>query len=178
MRQTISKEEVLKAYSSANSAVLAGIKSHNNVRLDKGEIEDIVSQAILRALETFNPEKGSAFHVWTGKIAYNILLSYLASARYKNTRSLDRDFGYRDPKPSPAAAGSFTPPDEELEWKERYAEYQQFRKEVTERDRQILDLMDEKVPARLIAAQLGMTPNAVCCKIFRLRAQLKDRLAA
>lgn len=178
MRQSISNEEALKAYSSAKSAVLAGIKSHNNVRLDKGEIEDIVSQAILKALETYSPEKGSAFHVWTGKIAYNTLLSHLASARYKNTLSLDRDFSYREPKPSLAAAGSFTQPGEELEWKERHAEYLQFRKEVTERDRQILDLMDEKVPARLIAAQLGMTPNAVCCKIFRLRAQLKDRLAA
>lgn len=178
MRQTISKEEVLKAYSSANSAVLAGIKSHNNVRLDEGEIKDIVSLSILKALETYNPEKGSAFHVWTGKIAYNTLLSHLSSARYKNTRSLDRDFSYREPKPSPAAAGSFTLPDEELSWKERYAEYLQFKKEVTVRDRQILDLMEEELPARKIAAIMKMTSGAVSCKIFRLRAQLKARLAA
>ena len=63
--------------------IVSSAISHYNATgyawLDHNEKADIVSDAIAKALETFNPERNTTFHTWVNRLAWQMTCNRLSS---------------------------------------------------------------------------------------------------
>lgn len=170
---TISEADCTKAYCSARLSVLAAIK-HYGISLRDDDIDDIVSDALTKGLETFRLGQGASFPTWASRVAWHGYIDHISSPAFGRSVTLELSLNYANwrQRPEPGS-GRVRQPDEIIHWKWMLESYDAFKDGCSETEQTLLSLMEDGLPPREAAPVLGMTPNAVGSRKNRLRERLR-----
>ena len=157
----------------ATKAVLGYIKNQFSHFFVKEEIEDIISEVVLRmwrGKEAFNAEKGS-LATWVGTIAMNTVRT---AAMAKGNRSVISDRFENGEIPDNCRYGTYRGDEFNADREMMYDEFLEgfFSKLKSERDKRFLVWQIEGLDAEEIAEREGITVNNVYMVIFHLRKRL------
>lgn len=99
--------------------IVSSAISHYNATgyawLDHNEKADIVSDAIAKALETFNPKKNTSFHTWVNRLAWQMTCNRLSS--HHDTCSITNYTEDDEEVEMPAFTNWVTAEDEVVAWR-------------------------------------------------------------
>ncbi|MBP3959915.1 sigma-70 family RNA polymerase sigma factor [Gemmata sp. G18] len=142
---------------------------------DDGFIEDVTQEGVLRVLDGLATFRGdSRFTTWAETIAVRVAFTELRRAKWKDV-SLDRlveDAPARQPAARPEA------PSQEARQAVLAVMHRVIETELTDRQRQALVAEFKGMPQAEIAAQMGLTRNALYKLTYDARQSLKRGLEA
>lgn len=143
--------------------------------MDDCEKEDIVSDAVLKALSTFKNDGGCSFPGWLKMIARQLTISRLNGHRDMSdiVFACEED---DDLIEIPQLATVESPEEVVIAW-ETQKQVDTALSTRNEIDAIILDLYTKGYQPREISERLGVTPNAVSVRINRTRAAIEYAIA-
>ena len=176
--KNLSEKEYMQLRSAALSTVEYTLRKFHATRyawMDAYEKDDIVSAAVEKALDTFDPEKGSSFKTWLQRQAFQRTASTLKSHRVTTGLSYVDEDG--DECEIPELAYGITPEDEFIgremeEAIDRIVE----RRSPAEAHVFRLDFQGYK-PGE-IATQLGKTDMSVYMMLHKTKKAISEKLIA
>lgn len=162
------------AKTSVNS-VLSTFNAINYDWMDDEETEDIVSDAVAKALRTFEEEGGCSFRGWVKRLAYQITIDRLNAHRETVGITYETEDG--DEVEISELGVATTPEDVVIGWEceEALDDCISSRSEL---DAHIYKLHFLGYPPREIASQLGVTSNFVSVRLDRIKKAVTKYVAA
>lgn len=142
--------------------------------LDSSEKNDIVSDAVLKALQTFKPDGGSSFTGWLKMISRQLTISRLTG--HRNTCSIVFTTEEEDELEIPELSTTASAEDEVI-GRELEHQVQSVLAIRSDLDRKIFDLYTRGYQPREIAAMFGLTPNAVSIRINKMKNAVEYAMA-
>ena len=139
--------------------------------VDDCEKNDIVSDAVHKALTTYKSDGGRSFSSWLKMIAQQLTISRLNG--HRNTCDIFYTTEDEDQIEIPELAVGYSPEDEVIGWEA----LDQVKKVLSGRSGIILNLYAKGYQPREIAGLLGTTPNAVSVRITKTRKAIEYAIA-
>ena len=174
----LGREEYAQLRKAANSSVDAALSrydAHRYAWMDSCEKEDIVSDAVTKALRTYDDSKGCTFRTWLKMIAYQMTIDRLSG--HVATTGLYWEDEDGDMVEIPELAGRGTVEDDVIGW-----EAQGIIDDVIgrrgETDGLVFDLHEQGYMPREIAERLDLTPNAVSVRLDKMKKAVIKAMAA
>lgn len=159
--------------------IVSSAISHYNATgyawLDHNEKADIVSDAIAKALETFNPEKNTTFHTWVNRLAWQMTCSRLSS--HHDTCSITNYTEDDEEVEMPAFTNWVTAEEEVVAWETSHR-IDNFVDSRSEEDRIIFTMDRDGYSAKEIAEFLGMNISNIYVRLSRIKKAVAKHLAA
>lgn len=167
--------QLRRAAKTSVDVALTNYDAHRYEWMDDEEKEDIVSDAVTKALGTFDERGGCSFKSWVKRLAYQLTIDRLNAHRETVGTSYITDDG--DEIEIPELGDSTTPEDVVIGWeKQKAVEDTIFTR--SDIDGRIFDLHVMGYQPREIAARLGLTPNAVSVRLDRMKKAVTRSVAA
>lgn len=167
--QTLGKQEYAQLRSAALASVNAALSRYNAHRyswMDDFQKDDIVSDAILKALKTFKEGAGCSFRTWVCRLAYQRTLDCLSG--HISTVGISHEIEEGDEVEIPELTDCTTPEDD-LCRSDAEVAVSRILEARSDLDRAIYDLYIQGYPPREIAGKVSISPKTISVRVTRIK---------
>lgn len=157
------------------NVALSTFDAHRYEWVDDDEKDDIVGDAVTKALATYRPDAGRSFKGWVKLIAYQLTIDRLNA--HRETQGITWETEDGDSLEIEELTSWTTPEDEVIGWETE----ERADTVVSQRgnlDSLVYELSMQGYQPREIAQRTGLTPNAVSIRLDRMKKAITQSLAA
>lgn len=172
------KEEYAQLRRAAKTSInvaLSTYDAHRYAWMDDDEKDDIVSDAVTKAMMTYSEDGGRSFKGWVKLIAFQLTIDRLSSHHETMDITWETEDGDRI---EIEELTSWITPEDEVVGRETGERTIGVVSQRGEMDSIVYDLSVQGFQPREIAQRTGLTPNAVSIRLDRLKKAITRELAA
>lgn len=167
--QTLGKQEFAQLRLAALVSVNAALSRYNAHRypwMDDFQKDDIISDAILKALKTFREGAGCSFKTWVCRLAYQLTQDCLSG--HVSTVGISYEIEEGDEVEIPELT-DWTTPEDDVCCSDAKVAVSCVLENRSDLDRTIYDLYIQGYPPREIAAKVSVSPKIISVRITRIK---------